>query len=138
MEKICCICKNKRECYSTNINNEICLNCIIQYDWFYFLSRSDKKKIKNLLKQRKKEREDVKLEDKITEIKDRYDSYYADIENVKRIKEKERYCKFCNKRKITRYKIDETNAICNSCLGFIAGMDNQARWGRNPPPKNTI
>jgi len=138
---ICCLCGRRGECYTNKYTrNKYCLTCVKESDWiFSSLIKEDKKKIKKLLKQRKKEREEVELEREITVIGDKYDAFYDEIENVKRIKEKERYCKFCNKRKMTRYKIMEhlfdIHAICTSCLGFIAGMDNQAKWGRNPPPE---
>ena len=147
---ICCLCGKRGECYTNKYSSgKYCLSCVEKTDWiFSSLIKEDKKKIKKLLKQRKQEQEEVELEEEITVIGDKYDDFYDEIKNVKRIKEKERYCKFCKKKKLTRYKIDETehdkeydrkaifhvHAICISCLGFIAGMDNFAKAGRCPPP----
>lgn len=149
-KRICCICKSRKECYTSKWHDKYCLRCVLGDDWiFNSLIKDDRKRIKKLLKQREDERKEIELEDEITGIEDVYDEYYSQIENVIKIKEKVRYCKFCNERKETRYKIDETehdkkynrkvffynHAICIGCLGFIAGMDNQAKWARNPPPK---
>lgn len=48
------------------------------------------------------------------------------IENIEKIKEEQRHCKFCNKQKTTQFKF-EGNTICDSCLEFIS------KTGRNPP-----
>ena len=150
-KKFCDLCKDRKECYTTKYGKKYCLRCVMKNDWmFRSLIRDDRRKIRNLLEQRKKERREVELEEEIIKLENNYDTYYSQIENVKKIKEKIRYCKFCNKEKMTQYKIDETkhdkeynrktiyhtHAICNSCLEFIAGMDNMAKWNNNPPPKN--
>ena len=143
----CLICKSKKECYTLRYSQgQVCLECLLKDNswWYYRVIKADRKKVKKLLKQRKQEREEVELEEEFELMGgDKYDDFYIQFENITRIKEKERYCKFCNKRKMTRFKIHEseshgggTHAICLSpCLSFIAGMDNQAKWGRLSPPE---
>ena len=55
---------------------------------------------------------------------------YEEYKNIDKIREKIRRCKFCGKKKITKYKITEasgTHAICDGCLRFITGMHDFAQ-----------
>lgn len=58
--------------------------------------------------------------------------YYNNVPAVKPIKQ---ICPACKKEKITRHMTEREGRVCDSCLLFMSGMDNQAKWGRFSPIK---